>query len=137
MKVLFQTFFAYALRALAWEDSKRPVAGGVKIAGDPRALPSSPNKLKMLRARLSWKMVAVVTVNSNNKPFYAGFKNEWGQVFICQRKLTGKGFRAMVGHEAVTFFAIDELGTELVIENATTMSKEAANIYEDADFPRV
>lgn len=137
MKVPFQTLFAYALRALAWEDSKRQVTGGVKIAGDPKALPSSTNKLKMLRARLSWKMVAVVTINSNSKPFYAGFKNEWGQVYICQHKLIGKGFRAMVGHEAVTFFAVDELGTELTIENATTMSKEAAHIYEDADFPRV
>lgn len=137
MKVPFQNILAYALRALAWEDSKRPVTSGVKIAGDPNARPSSSNKLKMLRARLSWKMVAVITINSNGRPFYAGFKNEWGQVFICQHKLTGKGFRAMVGHESVTFFAIDELGTELVVDNATTMSKAAANIYEDEDFPRV
>lgn len=137
MKFLISLLPAFYQRALAWRASQRKDIKGVLVRGDADAAPSTTNQLVMVFRRLGWKKVVVATVESGGDPFYVGYRTNTGQIFLCEHPLVGSGFRAKLGKEDVTFFALNPNGDEIPIINVIILTKEHAAQFADEEFPRV
>lgn len=136
-KLLISLLPGYAQRALSWRTSDHKNIRGTLVKGDLNTRPSSGSRLPMTVIRLTWKMVAVITVESGGKPFYVGYQDPVGQAHLCDCPLMGAGFRAKVGREDVLFFVIDADGVELPIRNVVVLPQKEAAQFKDKDFPRI
>ncbi len=107
---------------------------GVIVKGDPDAPPTRwYNHLWLVL--FGWKTQALFVVHTDDKPFRIGFRNHKGDQYLNSTVFSGRrlhevtflpdgtpkfhwpAFRAKIGHEACTFFAIGLDGKEIKIEH--------------------
>lgn len=139
---------------MAWKQFNPPTAPrGVTVPGDPSAPPTKWYNHWLL-ALAGWKTIAAFQVETD-KSFHVGFRNFKGEQYLCDKLLNSQpwqppkaadttpstgyrlpkidpGFRVKVGHEACTFFAVDQDGNELPIRHI--VSDTGSPLTEDNTY---
>lgn len=96
---------------------------GINVEGDP-SMPHTKwwNILWLLF--FGWQKVVVMRVNTAHT-YHVGYRDFRGKTMLCDERMWKNYFRAKVGREDCTFFAVNEHGREVNLEVLTYTTKKS------------